>query len=128
MELSQAEQQTLHQYIQDIEKETSACIGLHVDDYCKGDPYFKAVKIFQEIGFLSRVEQNALLLYVASQDRKYAIVLDKELDAVVPKDEFERIEQSFVSDLEKGDLSQALTSVMEQYAAIFKDNFPIELQ
>ena len=74
---SEQEQQQIIEAIKAAEKMTSGEIKLHLDEYCKTDPYFKAEMLFGQLGLVHTAQRNAVLIYLATEDKKFAIIGDE---------------------------------------------------
>lgn len=65
--------------IRQAEKMTSGEIRVHLEARCPGDPYKKALKVFRRLGMHRTKNKNAVLLFLAMDSRKFAIVGDQEI-------------------------------------------------
>ncbi|MFT4522345.1 MAG: putative membrane protein [Bacteroidia bacterium] len=70
-----------------IEEAESVCSGevrVHIDQFCKGDPMFKASNLFFHLNIDETANRNGVLIYVAIEDRKFCIIGDSGIDNKVP--------------------------------------------
>ncbi len=82
---TEPEQQQIIDAIRRAEMATSGEIRVHVEPTCTtADPVERAVAVFADLGMQQTREQNGVLFYLASQDRKFAVIGDKGIDARVP--------------------------------------------
>jgi uncharacterized membrane protein len=80
-----AEQQQIIDAIRRAELATSGEIRVHVEPTCPvTDPVERAVAVFRNLGMEQTREQNGVLFYLAAQDRKFAVIGDRGIDARVP--------------------------------------------
>jgi uncharacterized membrane protein len=70
------DQQKIVDAIRNAERVTSGEVKVHVEQRCPADPYKRAVELFQRLGLTKTKERNAVLIYVATRDRKFAILGD----------------------------------------------------
>ncbi|MBI1306276.1 MAG: TPM domain-containing protein [Bacteroidetes bacterium] len=71
-----AEEQIILEAIRKAELTCSGEIRLHVDQYCKGDPLFKAKNVFYHLKMDETRERNGVLIYLSVQDKKFSILGD----------------------------------------------------
>ncbi len=67
------EEQQIIAAIQAAENRTSGEIRLHVDEYCKSDPQFKAANVFHNLKMDETALRNGVLIYLAVKEHKVAI-------------------------------------------------------
>lgn len=124
MKLSKQEEAQIQAKLQDISSSSSAKVAVHVDEYCKGDPYYKAVNIFNEMGFLRHEEQNSVVIYVATKDKKLAIATDSAIT-----DDPEGLRNSIVEamtiELKIGRLYPAIETALDLLQKYLVDHFPV---
>lgn len=70
--------------ITDAERHTTGEICVHVTPRCRGNVVKKAVKTFNRLHLYTTRRRNAVLIFVAYQDRKLAILGDTGINEVVP--------------------------------------------
>jgi uncharacterized membrane protein len=80
---SSTEEQKILDAIVSAEENTSGEIRVHVDRYCKSDPVFKAKNQFLHLEMSNTELRNGVLIYVAMDEHKFAIVGDEGIDAKV---------------------------------------------
>lgn len=84
---STEQQQRIIAAIRQAELATSGEIRVHVETSCSvADPVARAIQVFATLGMHQTQEQNGVLFYLATGDRKFAIVGDKAIDQRVPTD------------------------------------------
>ena len=60
----------------EAERVTSAEIRVHLDHRCPGDAMARAIALFERLGMHAHRLRNGVLIYVAVQDRKLAVIGD----------------------------------------------------
>ncbi|MCI1640715.1 MAG: TPM domain-containing protein [Bacteroidales bacterium] len=101
--------------IREAEKLTSGEIRVHIDNNCGPDPKEKALKTFHRLGMMKTAERNGVLVYVACQSKKFAVLGDKGINDVVPdhfwKDVCDVLGLKFSSDDYAGGLEEAVLMI-----------------
>lgn len=70
--------------VQNAEKLTSGEIRVHMEKSCKVHVLDRASEVFAELGMHKTKLRNGVLFYLAWDDRKFAILGDAGINAVVP--------------------------------------------
>ena len=68
------------------ESRTSGQIKVHVEPRCKGNVLSRAAEVFGKLKMDQTSRRNAVLIYLAHDDRRFAIIGDKGINEVVPED------------------------------------------
>jgi uncharacterized membrane protein len=74
---SEEQQQQIAAAIANAEKQTSGEIKVHIEPYCKTDPYMRAQQVFAALELHKTAERNGVLFYLAFDDHKFAILGDE---------------------------------------------------
>ena len=75
--------------IGDAEKMTSGEIRVHLTPECGTDVMRDAIKTFNRLKMYKTRHRNGVLIYMAFESRKFAILGDSGINAVVPEDYWE---------------------------------------
>lgn len=86
---SEDEERKILGAIKEAETNTSGEIRLHVCKYCKSDPIFKAKNVFKNLKMEETEARNGVLLFVALEDHKFAILGDIGINEKVGSDFWE---------------------------------------
>ena len=118
------DQQKIVDAIRAAERVTSGEVKVHVEQRCPGgDPYKRAVDLFQRLGLTKTKERNAVLVYVATRDRKFAILGDKgiheEVGSAFWAEAVQRMKVSFARGAFGEGISGAIQSIGQRMAAKF---------
>jgi uncharacterized membrane protein len=62
--------------VAEAERVTSAEVRVHLDHRCAGDAMARAIELFERFGMHQTALRNGVLIYVAVQDRKLAVIGD----------------------------------------------------
>jgi uncharacterized membrane protein len=82
--LTEEEEKLIVNAISVAEKRSSGEIRVHIETRCKGDALDRGADLFFELGMEKTRDRNGVLIYVALQDRKLAILGDAGINKVVP--------------------------------------------
>lgn len=127
--LRPADLQALARAIDEAERHTSAEIGVHLerrlprlaaDDAAQA----RARDVFRRLGLDRTRERNAVLIYLALDDRRLAIVGDEGVHARVGEAYWARVRDVMVERLRRGGLREALTAAIETLGATLREHFP----
>ena len=84
--LTAIQEQSVVQAIQEAEKGTSGEIRVHIENRTKKTTLVRAKEVFLSLKMEQTTQRNGILFYIATESKQFAIVGDKGIDEVVPKD------------------------------------------
>ena len=110
--------------IRAAERVTSGEVKVHVEPRCPGgDPYKRAVDLFGRLGLTKTKDRNAVLIYVATRDRKFTIIGDKgiheEVGSAFWADAVQRMKVAFARGAFGEGIAGAVQSVGQRMAGRF---------
>jgi len=109
MELFTEEQQEqIVHAIQHAEGYTSGEIRLAVEPHCKGEPMDRAAVYFRRLGMDKTAQRNGVLIYIATEDHRFAIIGDTGIHAHVTSDFWEKTKELMLDHFRRGALVQGL--------------------
>jgi len=79
------EQYKIVQTIRTWEKDTTGEIKLHIENECKSEPIDRAKVLFTQLKLNETKRRNAVLIYIAVQSHKFAILGDSGIHDKVAK-------------------------------------------
>jgi len=123
---SEAEQQAIVQSIKDAEKDTSGEIRVHLDKTCSGDPYKRAIKVFEKLGMHKTAQRNGVLFYLSTEDHKLAIIGDKGINEKVPADFWNAILEETIHSFKQGKMTEGLSSGIAKAGQQLSAFFPYQ--
>ena len=112
--------------ITDAEKQTSGEIRVHVTPTCGKDVMRAAVKVFNRLEMYKTRHRNGVLIYVAFESRKFAILGDAGINAVVPANYWNDEKDTLLEYLKQNDPATGLCKVIASVGEKLKAYFPIE--
>ena len=122
--LTKEEEKEVVEAIQQAEKDTSGEIRVHLEKTTAIDPMERAVAVFFELEMNKTKDANGVLIYVATQDNKFAICGDKGINNVVPSDFWESTKQIMISNFKNKNFKQGLIDGILKAGTELKKYFP----
>ncbi len=122
--LSKEQKILVENAIKEAERNTSGEIRVHIETEIKGDVLDRAAYLFEYLSMHKTAQRNAVLFYLATKSRKFAILGDAGINAKVPADFWDQIKESmgaaFAQEKFAEGLSQAILTAGQQ----LKTHFP----
>jgi uncharacterized membrane protein len=94
---SKDDMEDIQQAITWAELDTSGEIRVHIEDTCPGDPMERGKEIFRKLGMGNTELRNGLLFYLATESRKFAIVKDEGVQAIMSNGFWDVIHQKMLN-------------------------------
>ena len=121
---TEEENKILVEAIKKAEKETSGEIRVHLDNYCFGNPYKKAVSIFNKIGMYKTASRNGILIYLSVSSKKFALIGDKGIHEKVPDNYWDQTTEKMQNFFIRGEFVEGLKAGILEAGARLKEFFP----
>jgi len=102
------EQELIANAIADAEKATSGEIRIAIDKTCHGNAFDRATQYFADLGMDKTAQRNGVLIYLAHEDHKFAIIGDRGIDNVVPEDFWEMTQVAMKAHFLSGNLAEGI--------------------
>lgn len=116
----------IEQAIKEAELNTSGEIRVHLEGKCSGDPLQRAVYIFNYLKMYNTQARNGVLVYVAVDSRKFAIIGDAGINAAVPEDFWDSIKEKMRSNFASGNYVEGLVVAVKEAGESLKKYFPYQ--
>ena len=117
-------QQLIVDAIRKAELNTSGEIRVHVDRRCRGDVMRRAISVFKNLGMEKTQRRNGVLLYVAVDSHKTAVVGDEGVNAVVPPHFWNTVIDGVVGDFANGMFAEGICKAVAEVGRALKQHFP----
>ena len=104
------EQELIANTIAEAEKATSGEIRIAVEKHCHGSAFERATEYFAELGMDKTAQHNGVLIYLAHEDHKFAIIGDRGIDNVVPDDFWETTQVAMKAHFLSGNLAEGVVA------------------
>jgi uncharacterized membrane protein len=124
---SEEERQELLYAIHEAELRTSGEIRIHLDNHCKAEtPELRAVQVFEQLGMHRTEHRNGVLFYIAVKDKRFAVIGDAGIHAVVGDDFWSEIGIVLAEAFRQGMYLDGLLKGIETCAEVLRSSFPYE--
>jgi uncharacterized membrane protein len=120
----QSEREKLLIAISQAESNTSGEIRIHIDNVCKENVLDRAAFVFNKIGMKNTELRNGVLFYLAVKSKKFAIIGDSGINAVVPENFWNDVKEKLSFHFSKGEFSEGLSKGIEMAGEHLKKYFP----
>ena len=124
--LSKEEQDRVIAAIKSAELDTSGEIRVHLESKCKTDVLDRAVYIFNYLKMHKTAQRNGVLIYVAVENKKFAIIGDGGMNSKVPENFWDSIQQQMGENFKKGLFCKGLCSAITEAGKQLKTYFPYQ--
>lgn len=122
--LSEEDEKEIVAAIQKAEKKTSGEIRVHIEKTSSGEIWDRAMEVFHLLKMDNTKEANAVLIYVAIEDRNFIIYGDKGINKVVPPNFWESTKDEIVAEFKKGNFKQGLVNGILKAGEQLQQHFP----
>ena len=112
--------------ITEAERHTTGEICVHVTPRCRGDVMKRAVKTFNRLHLYTTKRRNAVLIFVAYNDRKLAILGDTGINEVVPEGFWDNEVEELARFLKAGRPVDGLCTIIAHMGERLSHYFPGE--
>lgn len=121
---NEEEQQRIRQAIEDAEKHTSGQIRVCIEKTCSEDVLDRAAKYFHQLGMHKTKLRNGVLIYLATVDRKFAIIGDRGLNKLVPENFWDETKEDMLNHFKYGDLVEGIVTGLKIAGDHLQKYFP----
>lgn len=123
---STEEKQAIKDAIAAAELDTSGEIRVHLEDHCKGEVLDRAAYLFEQLGMKKTIARNGVLFYLAVKDRKFAVIGDAGINAVVEENFWDSIKEQMTALFKQSAFTQGLVQGIEAAGTKLKTHFPYQ--
>ena len=124
--LTKTEEDEIVDAIRQAERRTSGEIRVHLEHTSDLPPFERAKTLFAELKMHNTKAENGVLIYVAVNDKKFAICGDRGIHQKVPDDFWESTKELIQSHFKRGQFKQGLISGIESAGEQLRKFFPWE--
>ena len=124
---SENDQQQIIAAIKSAETLTSGEVKVHIEKKCPTpDAMERAKEVFLFLNLHKTALQNAVLFYLAYEDRKFAILGDKGINEKVPADFWDSTKDHLRHHFAKGQYVEGLVNGIAEAGEQLKTHFPFK--
>jgi uncharacterized membrane protein len=121
------EQQRIRTAIEEAEKHTSGQIRVCIEKTCSEMVLDRAAKYFHQLDMHKTKLRNGVLIYVATVDRKFAIIGDAGINKVVPADFWDSTKEDMLQQFKYGNIVEGIITGLNIAGEHLQKFFPHEL-
>lgn len=123
---SKEEQEDIKQAIMNAELDTSGEIRVHIENSCSGDVKERAAFLFNLLKMNKTKQRNGVLIYLAVQNRRFAVLGDQGINHVVPENFWDDIKQGMMNYFRSGEFVEGLIYAISTTGLQLKNHFPYQ--
>jgi uncharacterized membrane protein len=125
MLLTKGQQDKIIAAIKQAERQTSGEVKVHIEELCpETDVMERAKQVFLYLALEKTAAKNGVLFYLAHQDKKFAVLGDSGIDAVVPAGFWESTKETLRIHFAEGKFAEGLVSGVQATGEQLKKYFP----
>ncbi|WP_426669635.1 TPM domain-containing protein [Mucilaginibacter sp. McL0603] len=121
---NEEEQQRIRRAIEDAEKHTSGQIRVCIEKTCSEDVLDRAAKYFHQLDMHKTKLRNGVLIYLATVDRKFAIIGDRGINKLVPENFWDDTKEEMLNHFKYGDLVEGIVTGLKIAGEHLQKYFP----
>ena len=112
--------------IREAEKNTSGEIRIHFENHTRKEVLDRAAQVFAELKMHKTALRNGVLIYIALEDRKLAILGDAGINAKVSANYWDDIKNQLVCDFKQGNVCGGVCKAVHSVGLLLKNFFPYQ--
>ena len=120
------EQARIVRAIEEAELNTSGEIRVHVESKCKGDAVSRAIYVFNYLKMYETAQRNGVLVYVAHESKKLAIIGDVGINNKVPADFWNTIKDDMIAAFSRNCYVEGICEAVKAAGISLKEYFPYQ--
>jgi uncharacterized membrane protein len=120
------EQLRIQKAVAEAEKSTSGEIRVCIEKTCSEEVLDRAVRYFKQLNMEKTRLRNGVLIYVATVDRKFAIIGDAGINKVVPADFWDTTKDAMLDQFKYGNLVEGIITGVAKAGEQLKKYFPTQ--
>jgi uncharacterized membrane protein len=123
---NEAQQKAIVDSIKAAELNTSGEVQVHIENTCKKEVMDRATEVFKLLNMHKTKLRNGVLFYLAVKDKKFAILGDAGINAVVAPDFWESIKDHMQGEFRQGKFTEGLCEGIRKAGEQLKNHFPYQ--
>ncbi len=122
--LAQLDHDRVVQAIRDAEQQTSGEIRVHVQPKAGADIRNVAERTFERLGMTKTALRNGVLLFIATEERRFVILGDRGIDEKVPAGFWDEIAAKLTIRFRNGEFTDGIVEAIAAAGQHLKEYFP----
>lgn len=124
--INKEDQARIVKAIEEAELDTSGEIRVHIESKCKSDAVSRAIYIFNYLKMYETAQRNGVLIYVAYESKKLAIIGDVGINNRVPSDFWNIIKDNMINSFAAGNVVDGICEAIKAAGVSLKEYFPYQ--
>ncbi|MGN8072576.1 TPM domain-containing protein [Mucilaginibacter sp. SG564] len=121
---TEEEQLRIRKAIQEAENRSSGEIRVCIEKKCSEDVLDRAAKYFYQLNMHKTKLRHGILIYVATVDRKFAIIGDAGINSVVPANFWDATKEDMLQHFKYGDIIEGIVTGLKIAGEQLQKYFP----
>lgn len=123
---TEEQQQQIVAAVKEAELNTSGELKVHIERKCKEDVLDHAAFMFDELEMQKTELRNGVLIYLAVEDKKLAILGDAGINIKVPKDFWDTTRDFMINHFKEGKFAEGLSGGIKLAGEQLKEHYPYQ--
>ncbi|ASU32336.1 TPM domain-containing protein [Mucilaginibacter xinganensis] len=123
---NEEEQQRIRTAIENAEKHTSGQMRVCIEKTCTEEVLDRAAKYFHQLDMHKTKLRNGVLIYVATVDRKFAIIGDAGINKAVPANFWDDTKEKMLENFKYGNLVEGIVTGINIAGDHLREFFPYQ--
>lgn len=111
--------------IDDIEDLTDAEVRVHIEDLCDSYPVDRAIEVFDALNMSDTKDKTGVLLYLAIDDKKIAIIGDTGINNKVNTNYWDKVVNKTMPFLKNMEIANGIIHALKLVGNELSNHFPI---
>ncbi len=123
---NQKQKMAIQNAIHDSESKTSGEIRVHIENHCETDLLDRATEVFHVLQMHETERRNGVLIYLALEDKKVAIIGDEGINEVTPDDYWKNEIDGILNHFKDGEFDIGIIQAINKIGDKLIEFFPFE--
>lgn len=120
------QKEDIRQAILNAELDTSGEIRVHIETSSNGEVLDRAAFLFDKLGMQKTEKRNGVLFYLAVKNRRFAVIGDKAINAIVPDTFWDDLKNLQLNYFREEKFTEGLIEGISKVGTYLKKHFPYE--
>jgi len=120
------EEELIRQAVEAAESRTSGEIRICAEKHCPEETLDRAANYFAKLDMDKTTLRNGVLIYLATEDHKFAIIGDAGINKVVPHDFWETTKEAMLAHFKSGNLAEGIITGVRMAGEKLQAYFPLQ--
>jgi uncharacterized membrane protein len=112
--------------VREAEKNTSGEVRVHLEYHAPEPVYGHAQKVFQRVGMTKTAQRNGVLIFLATGNKKFAVLGDVGINEKVPEGFWNDVVQIMQKHFKQNEFAEGISEAVLRIGEKLKTYFPYE--